>query len=187
VNGEPPSPQHHAAHNCGNASCVNPYHIRWATPSENQADRVEHGTSNRGERNGQTALTEDQVREIRALDRVISDDEISMRYGVSKSSILNILHGKTWGWLDADKWQPKRAGDHRKVWMVTLDGVTLPLKQACAKYSVPYNKAKCRLLRGWTAEEAFEFVRRPKYGARASLKSNSPVAHAREYLEGLIR
>ena len=46
VNGEPPSPEHQAAHSCGNGrgGCANPKHLTWKTPQENQADRLVHGT-----------------------------------------------------------------------------------------------------------------------------------------------
>jgi hypothetical protein len=40
--GLPPTSKHHAAHatlsGCVGGACVNPDHIRWATPKENQAD-----------------------------------------------------------------------------------------------------------------------------------------------------
>lgn len=40
-NGEPPSPDHHAAHYCGRGqdACINPRHIRWATAQENIEDK----------------------------------------------------------------------------------------------------------------------------------------------------
>lgn len=42
--GPPPSPNHHAAHECGNAACCNPNHISWKTPTENEHDKARHGT-----------------------------------------------------------------------------------------------------------------------------------------------
>src|SRR5258708_5289386 len=47
AHGEPPTARHQAAHFCGAPSCVNPRHLRWATHTENQADRAVHGTTNR--------------------------------------------------------------------------------------------------------------------------------------------
>jgi hypothetical protein len=46
VNGPPPDETHQAAHSCGKGheGCVNPNHLSWKTPAENQSDRVVHGT-----------------------------------------------------------------------------------------------------------------------------------------------
>ena len=46
AHGEPPSPEHEAAHSCGNGhlGCVNPRHLRWATPTENASDKSLHRT-----------------------------------------------------------------------------------------------------------------------------------------------
>jgi HNH endonuclease len=170
-NGPPPSPRHEAAHNCGNAACVNARHLRWATPSENQRDRILHGTSNRGERNGQTELTVAQVREIRSLDGTVKNTEIAKRFGITTSAVTSILLGKTWGWLDEDKWHPVRRRSGRNTLAVTLRGETIPLSKACRDFGFPYNKIKCRILDGWSDEEAFEFVRRATYGSRIDLKA----------------
>lgn len=48
AHGEPPSPDLQAAHSCGVRACVNPKHLRWATQAENEADKIIHGTDNRG-------------------------------------------------------------------------------------------------------------------------------------------
>lgn len=47
AHGEPPFSNAQAAHWCGDASCVNPRHLRWATPKENEQDKYRHGTRRR--------------------------------------------------------------------------------------------------------------------------------------------
>lgn len=100
-NGRPPSPEHQAAHNCGNGSggCVARKHLSWKTPAQNQADRLIHGTSNRGERHGLAMLSEENVRMIRALKDKSSYRSIAKKFGVSYSTVGHIVRGETWGWL----------------------------------------------------------------------------------------
>lgn len=95
--GPAPSPRHHAAHNCGNAWCVNPRHLRWATPVENNADKLSHGTHNKGERHGNAKLTNDQVRAIRAMDGTEPHSAIASRFGVSQTMVSRIIRRDGWG------------------------------------------------------------------------------------------
>lgn len=99
--GPPPTPKHEAAHSCGKGhlGCVNGSHLRWATPAQNQADRLIHGTHKRGERQWMAKLTEADVLAIRAM-RGIPQWKIANRYGVDQSHISDIVHRKTWAWLD---------------------------------------------------------------------------------------
>lgn len=101
--GEAPTELHEAAHSCGKGheGCVNPNHLSWKTPSENQADRVLHGTSNRGERMGTSKLDRNQVAEIRAsyVPRIMSYSKLAEKYGVSAGAIGDIVRGKNWHWL----------------------------------------------------------------------------------------
>ena len=102
VHGDPPSPRHEAAHSCGNGhlGCVNPRHLRWATPEENQADKLLHGTHNRGERSGSARLKERQVHAIRKmLASGHKRAEIARRFGVTDGCIKGIAYRKTWAWL----------------------------------------------------------------------------------------
>ena len=48
LEGSPVGKGFQAAHNCGNKSCINPDHIRQATQSENEKDKIIHGTYNHG-------------------------------------------------------------------------------------------------------------------------------------------
>jgi hypothetical protein len=97
--GPAPSPKHEGAHSCRNSACANYRHLRWATGSENQMDRVRDGTSNRGERCAQAVLTRDQVLEIRALRGTKSNAKLGAIYGVSRGTIGHIMRRTTWGWL----------------------------------------------------------------------------------------
>ncbi len=71
--------------------------LRWGTQKENSADRDRHGTTARGELNGGSKLTEDDVMQIRDL-RVLglTQQEIGDLFDVSQSMICNILLGKCW-------------------------------------------------------------------------------------------
>lgn len=100
--GEPPSERHVAAHSCGHggSGCCNPRHLRWATESENQMDRVAHGTSNRGHRNAQSKIAEDEVLGVVALRRRGVDlGTIAGHYGIAVTTVSGIVNGRTWSWL----------------------------------------------------------------------------------------
>lgn len=98
AHGAPPTPSHHAAHSCGHGSdgCVNPHHLRWATKTENEADKRVHGTSNDGERHPMAKLTAPSVIEIRSLAGTLSHGEIADRFGVCRSAVTNIINRKNW-------------------------------------------------------------------------------------------
>jgi hypothetical protein len=103
VNGPPPTPAHEAAHSCGKGheACIAPGHLEWKTHAENMADKMVHGTSNRGERNGQVKITEAQAREILALKGKETQSKLAERFLVSRSLISRIHAGDCWGWLAA--------------------------------------------------------------------------------------
>lgn len=102
VHGPAPSDLHETAHNCGKGSegCVAPTHVRWATPTENHADKVIHETDNRGERCGTSKLTREKVREIRNLRGKMTQKEIATIYGVNYITIGDIHNRRTWAWLE---------------------------------------------------------------------------------------
>lgn len=100
VNGAPPTPKHQASHTCGNGhlGCVNPRHLRWKTPKANTADRIIHGTHNRGERHNMSKLTESDVMEIMAMKNKESQKSIAEMFCVSRGTISKIHRGVSWGW-----------------------------------------------------------------------------------------
>jgi hypothetical protein len=97
--GKPPSEGMHAAHApliCHNRRCVNPRHLRWATPSSNMLDRNIDGTAffAVGERQGSSKLTEQDVSDIRASRQ--PQKELAEIYGVSKQQISKIIRRERW-------------------------------------------------------------------------------------------
>lgn len=102
AHGEPPSPKHHASHTCGKGheGCVNPRHLVWKTPKQNEADKIAHGTIRRGSDINTSKLSERDVRRIRdeiAMGRKGID--IAREFGVTPAMVSNIKAGKAWAWL----------------------------------------------------------------------------------------
>lgn len=104
TNGAPPTDTHQAAHSCGNGhlGCVNPMHLRWATPAENNADRFLHDTVLFGEDAPGAKLSEDQVREIQALKGKRPQIRIAKDFGISAGHVSYIQNQKTWRHLTKD-------------------------------------------------------------------------------------
>jgi hypothetical protein len=99
AHGEPPVGATEVAHSCGNPLCVNPDHIRHATPRENSADKLLHDRMNSGERNGQSKLSLSDVLAIKALAETkrFTHRQIGNLFGVRDSSVTRIIAGQRWG------------------------------------------------------------------------------------------
>lgn len=98
VYGSAPEGRPDAAHSCRVPACVNPRHLRWASHTENMADRVTHGTLARGAKQGSAKLTEKQVRWIR-MQRHHSPSAVALEVGVTRQYITRIWQHKSWAWL----------------------------------------------------------------------------------------
>lgn len=81
-------------HRCDNRLCVNPDHLFLGTAKDNSEDMVSKGRSNRGERNGQSKLSESDVYSIRRDQR--SQSAIARDWGVSQSLVSMIKSGRRW-------------------------------------------------------------------------------------------
>lgn len=98
VHGPAPTPEHQAAHDCGNGGdgCIHPKHVFWKTPLENSQDKILHGTTYSGKGRKRQKLTQEQVDEIRKITTVAEQFETARRFGCSASNIRKILYGKAW-------------------------------------------------------------------------------------------
>jgi len=83
-------------HRCDNAACVNPDHLFKGTQLDNIRDQVSKNRQAKGKTNGQTKLTESEVREIRAYGFSKSERKLAKEFRVSKGAIYPIRHRITW-------------------------------------------------------------------------------------------
>lgn len=87
AHGPAPTPEHEAAHSCGNGrlSCVTKRHLSWKTHVENESDKMLHGTRPTGEHHHGAKLSDDDVLEIRSSNEPGID--LAKRFDVSPGHI----------------------------------------------------------------------------------------------------
>lgn len=106
-------------HHCDVPPCCNPDHLFLGTAAENVADREAKGRTHRGpntrktyhspfdpkpswmpygEQHGSAKLSDKTVFEIRCeyLAQATPAEILAERYGVHKSAIYHVIHGRTW-------------------------------------------------------------------------------------------
>lgn len=97
-------------HSCDNPKCCNPNHLRWGTQKENIQDCIKRGRKKDpprneskppvyyGKDNNNAKLDAEKVDRIRHLYvcSLMSGDELAKQFGVSRSTIYQIINYKTW-------------------------------------------------------------------------------------------
>jgi hypothetical protein len=74
--------------------------LTWGTKSQNEADRVAHGTVLKGMAHGRAKLSDDDVRAIRRLKGEVSSTVAAARFKVSQSLVVQIWRRVIWKHLD---------------------------------------------------------------------------------------
>jgi hypothetical protein len=110
--GPPPFAGAHVAHHDGNKTNNRLPNLRWATPAENEADKVRHGTK-RGARPGElhhlaklTAAKVAAMRHSAAAGESIA--AIARRLGVSVPTAYGAIYGTTWNTVTEPPPLPRR-------------------------------------------------------------------------------
>lgn len=83
-------------HTCDNPRCVNPAHLVQGTHKDNTDDRDARKRTAVGSKAGRAKVTEEQVREIRTIGRLHTNQVLGKMYGLNPSCISDILTRKTW-------------------------------------------------------------------------------------------
>ena len=83
-------------HKCDNPSCVNPKHLRLGTQEDNMQDMAQKGRAVTVRISKNAKLSEEHVREIKALlsQKSLSIRSIAEQFGVSHNSVWMIKQGK---------------------------------------------------------------------------------------------
>lgn len=96
-----------SCHGDGNSANNHVDNLRWDTHAANMVDRARHMESigrdyfTRGEANGSTQLSENDIHDIRSLlnAKLLSMKSIAEHFGVNEGTIRAIKTGRSWGWL----------------------------------------------------------------------------------------
>jgi len=97
MHGDPPTPEHTAAHTCGNGhgGCINPHHLAWKTQAENLEDCRVHGTLIRHHGGNVRRVLPEEIRAIRDARGYQTQAQLAAKYGVSEGTISDIWHGRS--------------------------------------------------------------------------------------------
>jgi len=96
------NPAQCVCHICDNPPCVNPHHLFIGSRLDNFNDMVAKGRHKpppvkRGEESPNAKLNISNVHEIRKLSKLgFSASKLAKMFGVSKTTILMIVHNKSW-------------------------------------------------------------------------------------------
>jgi transcriptional regulator with XRE-family HTH domain len=145
AHGEPPTPEHTAAHNCGNGhgGCVNPHHLEWKTQAENLEDCRAHGTIVRNHHGNVRRLLPEEIKAIRDARGFQTQCQLAAKFGISEGTVSDIWHGRTHrDYSKVNHWRPE---DDAKLKQAI--GLKMSFKQASKLIGRPEKAVAARAYR----------------------------------------
>jgi hypothetical protein len=98
---EKPTKVHQICHNNGIKTDCRLENLRYDTKENNEKDKIFHGTSNRGQKNGMNKHDLKTIVDIKLLlMQGISSAKISQIVNIPSSQIRNIKNGYKWKWVN---------------------------------------------------------------------------------------
>lgn len=94
----PPTEKHEIRHFDGDKQNNNLDNLSWGTRRDNESDKIRHNKTNRGQRNGRSKLTLDQVAEIRKLllQGNLLQKQIAKMFNITRMTISDIKGKRSW-------------------------------------------------------------------------------------------
>lgn len=89
-------PKLNVCHSCDNSICVNPDHLWQGTHQDNMIDRDIKGRQPRGESQGSSKLTEQDILEIRDLYGHMKTKDIADKYKIGPQHVRRIGNKQAW-------------------------------------------------------------------------------------------
>lgn len=86
----------HIMHSCDWPPCQRPDHLSAGTAQDNMNDKKQKGRQPKGEFQSGAKLTEEQVKEIHRVSKILTTTSIASLTGVSDSLVSRIIRGKKW-------------------------------------------------------------------------------------------
>lgn len=86
----------HVCHTCDNPRCINPDHLWVGYPKDNVNDKVKKNRQAKGGNNGNSKLTDKQIKEIRLRFINETSTKLAKEYGIHHSTIIRICQKRTW-------------------------------------------------------------------------------------------
>lgn len=98
-------------HQCDNPACGNPEHLFVGTKEDNRADCCRKFRQAFGMRIGCAKLNDEKVKQLRDEFNAssISLNKMSKREGIARSTLTNVLYGRTWQHVEGELCKPKKA------------------------------------------------------------------------------
>jgi HNH endonuclease len=82
-------------HRCDNPACVNPHHLFIGTNQDNINDMVKKGRNAFGVKRKNSKINDEIALKIKNSDNK-NAMYLSSIFGISRQSVTDILHGRTW-------------------------------------------------------------------------------------------
>jgi hypothetical protein len=85
-------------HTCDNPACCNPDHLKIGTHRDNQLDKISKSRQARGEKQGASKLTEEEVLYCRKIyaEGNVTYKELAKAHGVCKDTMQKAIRRKQW-------------------------------------------------------------------------------------------